>query len=107
MPLTATARSIAARTAQLPHARGAAVPFPDNTDDAIATGIADAQAGAVERMVARFARQAGSAVTVLLGGGAAAALHARLQLDPTQAQLALAHNLVLRGLWRRARETAR
>ena len=99
--------ALARRTAQLPHARGAAVPFPDNTDDAIATGIADAQAGAVERMVARFARQAGSAVTVLLGGGAAAALHARLQLDPTQAQLALAHNLVLRGLWRRARETAR
>jgi type III pantothenate kinase len=98
--------ALARRTARLPHARGAAVAFPDNTDDAIATGIADAQAGAVERMVARFARQAGGAVTVLLGGGAAAALRARLQLDPAQAQLALAHNLVLRGLWRRARETA-
>ncbi len=67
--------ALARRTARLPHARGAAVAFPDNTDDAIVTGIADAQAGAVERIAARFARQQGGAVTLLLGGGAAAALH--------------------------------
>jgi type III pantothenate kinase len=99
--------ALARRTARLPHARGAAVAFPDNTDDAIVTGIADAQAGAVERIAARFAHQQGAAVTVLLGGGAAAALHGRLQADGAIAQVELAHNLVLRGLWRRAREGAR
>ena len=99
--------ALARRTARLPHARGAAVAFPDNTDDAIVTGIADAQAGAVERIAARFARQQGAAVTVLLGGGAAAALHGWLQAAGAIAQVELAHNLVLRGLWRRAREAAR
>jgi type III pantothenate kinase len=99
--------ALARRTARLPHARGAAVAFPDNTDDAIATGIADAQAGAVERIAARFAKRQGGAVTLLLGGGAAAALHARLEAGPAIAHLELAHNLVLRGLWRRARQPAR
>ena len=99
--------ALARRTARLPHARGAAVAFPDNTDDALATGIADAQTGAVERIAARFAAGQGAAVTLLLGGGAAAALHARVQPGAAIARIELAHNLVLRGLWRRARESVR
>jgi type III pantothenate kinase len=99
--------ALARRTARLPHARGTPVAFPDNTDDAIVTGIADAQAGAVERIAARFAADQAASVTLLLGGGGAPALQARLQPGPAIAQIELAHNLVLRGLWRRARETAR
>ena len=48
-----------------------------------------------------------AALTLLLGGGAAPALHARVQPGPAIARIELAHNLVLRGLWRRAREAAR
>lgn len=42
-------QSLAVGTAGLPRANGQATPFPDNTDDAIMSGIAAAQAGAVVR----------------------------------------------------------
>ncbi|MDX3906865.1 MAG: type III pantothenate kinase [Pigmentiphaga sp.] len=42
-------RSLATGTAGLPRASGRIAPFPDNTDDAIMSGIAAAQAGAVVR----------------------------------------------------------
>lgn len=47
--------ALAQRTAQLPTADGAVLDFPDNTHDAITSGIAAAQAGAVLRqwMIAR------------------------------------------------------
>lgn len=96
------ATSLAGGTARLPRARGAAVPFPDNTDDAIASGIADAQAGAVERVATRFAARQGGAVVVLLAGGAAAALQSQLGAIAAVARVRLADNLVLRGLWQRA-----
>ena len=46
--------ALANQTAGLPQADGAAVDFPDTTDDAITTGVRDAQAGLVERFVRRF-----------------------------------------------------
>jgi type III pantothenate kinase len=99
--------SLARRTARLPQAQGAAVAFPDNTDDAITSGVADAQAGAIERVVVRFAPVQGAPVLLLLGGGAAAALAAQLRALPQIERSERAHNLVLRGLWLRARALAR
>jgi type III pantothenate kinase len=92
--------ALAQRTAGLPHARGAAVDFPDNTDDAIATGVVDAQAGLAGRVIERFARKLGHMPSVLVSGGDAA-----LVADGLHASgfvLAIEHNLVLAGLALRA-----
>jgi type III pantothenate kinase len=92
--------ALAQRTAGLPQARGAVVDFPDNTDDAIITGIADAQAGLVAHVVQRFARRLGGAPALLVSGGDAAALAERL-LDSGW-RPSIEHNLVLAGLSLRA-----
>lgn len=87
-------------TAGLAHAPGRAVDFPDNTDDAIATGVADAQAGLVLQMVERLARRAGRTPRLVVSGGDAEALAARLQ--ERGAVPTIEHNLVLAGLALRA-----
>ena len=92
--------ALAQRTADLPHARGTAVDFPDNTDDAIATGVVDAQAGLASRIIERFARKLGRMPSVLVSGG-----DATLVADGLHASgfdLAIEHNLVLAGLGLRA-----
>jgi type III pantothenate kinase len=63
-------RALASGTAALPLAEGQCVPFPQNTHDAIETGIRYAQAGAVER----FRGQMPFGTTVVLSGGSASAL---------------------------------
>jgi type III pantothenate kinase len=93
--------ALARRTAGLPLADGAAVDFPDNTDDAIMTGVIDSQAGLSLRLVARFAQRIGAAPRVLVSGGDAEALAARLQAGGLA--VTIAHNLVLAGLALRAR----
>ena len=50
------ADSLAHGTAGLPRSAGRPVAMPDNTDDSIATGVADALAGLVERRVRAFGR---------------------------------------------------
>jgi type III pantothenate kinase len=88
--------SLAARTAGLPNAAGHAVAFPDNTDDAIATGVFDAQAGLVQRVVERAGVRYRSKPTLLVAGGHATALGEALRqsgLDPI-----IEDNLVLKGL---------
>lgn len=92
--------ALARRTAGLPQAVGSAVDFPDHTDDAIVTGILDAQAGLVERVVTRFARRLGSRPAVLVSGGDAASLAARLRGG--EFEISIEHNLVLAGLAVRA-----
>ena len=91
--------SLARGTAGLPLAEGAPADFPVSTDQAIMTGVLDAQAGLVERVWRRFATALGSQPSVLVGGGHADAIAARLstELVPT-----IEHNLVLRGLALRA-----
>jgi type III pantothenate kinase len=91
--------SLARGTAGLPLADGAAADFPVSTDQAIMTGVLDAQAGLVERVWRRFAAAVGAPPAVLVGGGHADAIAARLspELAPT-----IEHNLVLRGLALRA-----
>jgi type III pantothenate kinase len=89
------------RTAGLPHAHGRTVEFPDNTDDAIATGVADAQVGLARRVIERFTRYLGRVPSVLVSGGDAASVAAGLQGDGFEP--AIEHNLVLTGLALRAR----
>jgi len=69
-------RSLAQNTAGLPFADGRQVDMPRNTADAIESGVAHAQAGAVERMHALLARQAGQVgrVACIVSGGAAPAV---------------------------------
>ncbi len=67
--------------------------FPDNTGDAIVSGTVNALAGAVERMVHYVAESTGVAPPVLLSGGGAALIAARIN-----AQVTVVDNLVLEGL---------
>ncbi|MEG0822515.1 MAG: type III pantothenate kinase [Burkholderiaceae bacterium] len=91
--------SLARGTARLPHASGVRVDFPDNTMDAISTGVLDAQAGLVER-AARAMRAAGHPPRLLLAGGAAQEIAPLLLPEFERAEVE--HNLVLRGLALRA-----
>jgi type III pantothenate kinase len=91
--------SLARGTAGLPLATGAPADFPDTTDKAIVTGVLDAQAGLVERVRSRFSASIGQAPRLLLAGGHAELLAARL---PGEFAPLIEHNLVLRGLALRA-----
>jgi type III pantothenate kinase len=93
--------ALARRTAGLPQARGAATDFPDNTDDAITTGVLDAQAGLAGQIVQRFARRLGHAPAVLVSGGDAEPVADRLRTSGICA--VIEHNLVLAGLALRSR----
>jgi type III pantothenate kinase len=91
--------SLARSTAGLPLATGTPVDFPDTTDKAIVTGVLDAQAGLVERVWRRFSAGLDRAPGLLLAGGHAELLAARLtgELEPL-----IEPDLVLRGLAQRA-----
>ena len=93
--------SLARQTAGLPAADAArpdnAADFPDNTDTAIVTGVLDAQVGLIDRIWRRFAGRLQTEPRLILTGGHAETLAARL---PTAANIE--HNLVLRGLALRA-----
>ena len=97
--------SMARQTARLPRADGDLVAHPDNTLDAITTGVLESQLGLIERRVRRFAAAAGP-VRVLLDGGNAAALRAHLAFDPALATVIHEPHLVLRGVLLRARAHA-
>lgn len=85
--------ALAGNTAQLPLADGEFRALPRNTMDAIVSGCLHAQAGAIERMFAPIAGEAG-ALCLLTGGGAA-------RLAPHLAiPLHLTENLILDGLAR-------
>lgn len=85
--------SLARHTADLPHAAGHAVDWPRNTDDAIHNACTDAQAALIERV----REQLGAQATVLLSGGAAAAIAPRLRCAHRRVE-----DLVLHGLARLA-----
>jgi type III pantothenate kinase len=93
--------ALARRTAGLPQAHGAATDFPDNTDDAITTGVLDAQAGLAVQIVQRFARRLGHVPAVLVSGGDAGPVAERLRGSGLGA--VIEHNLVLAGLALRGR----
>lgn len=85
--------SLARNTAQLGLQDGRFTYFPDSTADAIMSGIVNALAGAVERMLRYMAESGQAAPIVVLSGGAAALLAPRLN-----AQVEVVDNLVLEGL---------
>lgn len=87
-------RSLAQGTAALPLATGRYESLPRCTEDAIVSGIIEAQAGAVERV---FARLAGPDRLCLISGGHAAEIAEHLAI-PFQ----LVPNLPLEGLRRLA-----
>ena len=91
--------SLARETAGLPVATGAPSSFPDNTDAAIITGVLDAQAGLVHRVWHRFAVGFSAPPRLILTGGNAQVLFARLSIEGA----IIEHNLVLRGLELRSR----
>ena len=85
--------SLSANTAALRPRAGGYVFFPANTEDAIASGIVNALAGAIERMQ-RFMREAGlAAPLVVVAGGAAGPVAAALNVP-----VEVVDNLVLEGL---------
>ncbi|MBL8520516.1 MAG: type III pantothenate kinase [Betaproteobacteria bacterium] len=92
--------SLARGTAALPDAPGAAPPFPATTTEAIASGILDAQAGAIERFHRRVSERVGVSPRVLGAGGAIHELAACLPF-----RLTIHDNLVFDGLHAIARET--
>ncbi len=95
------ADSLARGTACLPRSTGQAVAMPDNTDDAIATGVAEALAGLVERRVRALARL-DRPPQLILAGGRVRELASRLSLGDQIAGMTIEEQLVLRGLWFRA-----
>lgn len=90
--------SLARGTAGLPLAAGAASGFPDHTDAAIVSGVLDAQAGLVNQVWSRFAARVAAAPRLIVTGGNASLLLARLSIESA----AIEHNLVVRGLALRA-----
>ncbi len=92
-------RSLAHDTARLPMAEGAIRPFGTTTEDAIASGVATAQAGSVQLAWQRAqARITGSSRTlhgIATGGGAELM---RAMLDEAGMPFTTVPHLVLRGL---------
>ena len=86
-------------TATLPDAQGEYVDFPKQTVDAIASGCAHAQAGAVERMY-HLHQKDHPDLLCLISGGAARTLAPRLSIESVYRE-----NLVLEGLFQISQET--
>lgn len=96
--------ALARGTANLPYAKGQAVAYPDNTDDAIASGVIGSQLGLIERFVRHFRDEHGDPL-VLLAGGYAAQLAPYVGVGTSLPAVVREENLVLRGVYLRARAT--
>jgi type III pantothenate kinase len=83
-------RALANNTAKLPWVEAGYMPFPDNTASAIASGVLEAQAGAIERL---FDRLPGNDKKCFISGGAADKIMPLLGMPVTQVD-----DLVLRGI---------
>jgi type III pantothenate kinase len=86
-------RSLHERTAALPDAQGEYIDYPRQTVDAIASGCAHAQAGAVERLY-QLHKKNHPDLVCLISGGAAVTVGPRLTID-----FRYHENLVLEGLF--------
>lgn len=96
--------ALARGTARLPQAQGRWSAYPDNTDDAIASGVVGCQLGLIERFVRTVGAEHGPPLLVLAGGHAA-------QLAPHLGEadtrdLVREDGLVLRGVFLRAQALA-
>ncbi len=95
--------SLAKGTARLSVSRGRLVTYPDNTDDAIASGVFGSQLGLVERFVRNFRVEHGNPLVVLTGGHAAQ-LAPYVGVGTSLPSVVREENLVLRGVYLRACE---
>ncbi len=93
---------LARRTANLPFAKGHLVAYPDNTDDAIASGVIGSQLGLVERFLRNFRIEHGEPL-LILAGGYAAQLAPYFGVGTSLPSVVREENLVLRGVYLRAR----
>jgi type III pantothenate kinase len=93
--------ALARGTARLPVSRGRLVTYPDNTDDAIASGVLGSQLGLVEHFVRNFRVEHGNPLVVLTGGHAAQ-LAPYVGVGTSLASVVREENLVLRGVYLRA-----
>ncbi len=103
--------SLAGGTARLPRVSWpgeGAEHWPDHTAQAIAAGVLDAQLGLIAQRARRFVSAGTVHPRLLLTGGQAEALAAPLAgaLAGLRLELSIEHNLVLRGLYRRAQALA-
>ncbi len=96
---------LARGTANLPFAKGQLAAYPDNTDDAIASGVIGCQLGLIERFVRNFRVEHGEPL-VVLAGGYAAHLSPYVGLGTSLPGVIREENLVLRGVYLRARALA-
>jgi type III pantothenate kinase len=94
--------ALARGTANLPFAKGQLVAYPDNTDDAITSGVIGCQLGLVERFVRNFRIEHGVPL-VILAGGYAGQLAPYVGLGTSLPGVVREENLVLRGIYLRAR----
>lgn len=101
--------SLARGTDRLPHASGRIAVHPDNTDDAIASGVHAAQMGLIERIAHEFAEEllaeGRPGPRLLLAGGRARKLASTFSSSPAQPPvvgITIEDNLVLRGIALRA-----
>ncbi len=94
--------SLARGTANLPFASGQLAACPDNTDDAIASGVLGSQLGLIERFVRAFRVGRGEPL-VILSGGHAAQLVPYVGFGDAVTDVVREENLVLRGVYLRAR----
>lgn len=97
--------SLARGTAHLPYASGELVALPDNTDDAIASGVLGSQLGLIERVVRLFRGRHGEPL-VVLAGGHAGQLAPFVGAGTPLPEVAREESLVLRGVFLRARALA-
>ncbi len=93
--------ALARGTANLPFASGQMVAYPDNTDDAIASGVLGSQLGLIERFVRNFRNEHGDPL-LLLTGGYAALLAPYVGAGTALPSAVREENLVLRGVFLRA-----
>lgn len=94
---------LAKGTARLPVSRGRMVAYPDNTDDAIASGVLGSQLGLIERFARNFRVQHGNPLVVLTGGHATQ-LAPYVGVGTSLPSVVREENLVLRGVHLRACE---
>lgn len=94
-------RALHERTAALPDSQGDYLDYPRQTVDAIASGCAHAQAGAVERLYHQH-RERHPDLQCVISGGASRTLAPRLTIPYRQVE-----NLVLEGLYRIAQKRAK
>ena len=95
--------ALAKGTARLSVSRGQVVAYPDNTDDAIASGVLGSQLGLIERFVRSFRVEHGAPLVVLTGGHAAQ-LAPHVGVGTSLPSVVREENLVLRGVYLRACE---